>query len=273
MGEGTADDAPLNRIALAARRAVARLPEVEAYALFGSRARGHATDASDWDVVEVTREATGSETALGHRFFAHLDNVDVSSLRREVLIAEGRRVDSMATQVLADARPLAGDWSLPRPKGTGYRTPWRTVRRIIEWDVVRRLFGLGTERSRAASRTREDEAIFAADLERGWLHIVCYVAGVLPHGHVRLPPLRTQIGRIEAWRPALAPLARAVTSLHEAADRREFGERWDEAERELLAAARVRGRLGARFVAEYEEFRRYQARRAARRSADEREKG
>ena len=100
------------RIQRAAAEAVGSIPGIEAVLLFGSRARGTARQASDWDVVILSHAGPGDEQAA-RRLFGRLERVHASVMSPELIeehCNQGIRIESA---VARQGQLLAGDWTPP----------------------------------------------------------------------------------------------------------------------------------------------------------------
>ena len=89
-----------------------RLAGIEAVVLFGSRARGTARQASDWDIAILSHAAPDDERAA-RRLFGKLERVHPIVMNPESIeehCNQGIRIESM---IARQGRLLAGDWTPP----------------------------------------------------------------------------------------------------------------------------------------------------------------
>lgn len=100
------------RLRRTAAEAVRAIPGVEAVVLFGSRARGAARQASDWDIAILSRAAPADEPAA-RKLFSALERVHPIVLNPESIeehCNQGMRIESM---IARQGRLLAGEWNRP----------------------------------------------------------------------------------------------------------------------------------------------------------------
>ena len=100
------------RLQRAAAEAVGSIPGIEAVLLFGSRVRGTARQASDWDVAILSHAAPDDEQAA-RKLFGKLERVHsivMSSGSIEEHCNQGIRIESA---IARQGRLLAGDWTPP----------------------------------------------------------------------------------------------------------------------------------------------------------------
>ena len=100
------------RLRRTAAEAVRSVPGVEAVVLFGSRARGTARQASDWDIAILSRAAPADERAA-RELFGVLERVHPIVLNPESIeehCNQGMRIESM---IARQGRLLAGEWNRP----------------------------------------------------------------------------------------------------------------------------------------------------------------
>ena len=100
------------RLRRTATEAVRSVPGVEAVVLFGSRARGTARQASDWDIAILSRAAPADEPAA-RKLFSALERVHPIVLNPESIeehCNQGMRIESM---IARQGRLLAGEWNRP----------------------------------------------------------------------------------------------------------------------------------------------------------------
>ena len=100
------------RLQRTAAEAVSSIPGIEAVVLFGSRARGTARQASDWDVAILSHAAPDDEQAA-RRLFGKLQRVHPIVMSPESIeehCDQGIRIESA---IARQGRVLAGDWTPP----------------------------------------------------------------------------------------------------------------------------------------------------------------
>ena len=101
------------RLRRTAAEAVASIPGIEAVVLYGSRARGTARAASDWDIAILSRAAPEDEQAA-KRLFRGLDRVHPIVMKPESIEThcnEGTRLESA---IARQGKVLAGEWERPQ---------------------------------------------------------------------------------------------------------------------------------------------------------------
>ena len=100
------------RLQRAAAEAVGSIHGIDAVVLFGSRARGTARQASDWDIAILSHAAPDDERAA-RRLFGKLERVHPIVMNPESIeeyCNQGIRIESM---IARQGRLLAGDWTPP----------------------------------------------------------------------------------------------------------------------------------------------------------------
>ena len=100
------------RIQRTAAEAVGSIPGIEAVVLFGSRARGTARAASDWDVA-ILSHANSDDERAARRLFGELEQVSPIVMQPESIeehCNQGLRIESA---IARQGRLLAGDWTPP----------------------------------------------------------------------------------------------------------------------------------------------------------------
>ena len=100
------------RLQRAAAEAVGSIPGIEAVLLFGSRGRGTARQASDWDIAILSHAAPDDERAA-RRLFGKLERVHPIVMSPESIeehCNQGIRIESA---IARQGRLLAGDWTPP----------------------------------------------------------------------------------------------------------------------------------------------------------------
>ena len=100
------------RLQRTAAEAVGSIPGIEAVVLFGSRARGTARAASDWDVA-ILSHANSDDERAARRLFGELEQVSPIVMQPESIeehCNQGLRIESA---IARQGRLLAGDWTPP----------------------------------------------------------------------------------------------------------------------------------------------------------------
>ena len=100
------------RLQRTAAEAVGSIPGIQAVVLFGSRARGTARAASDWDIAILSHAAPDDERAA-ERLFVEFERVNPIVMQPESIEAhcnQGLRIESA---IARQGRLLAGAWTPP----------------------------------------------------------------------------------------------------------------------------------------------------------------
>ena len=100
------------RLQRTAAEAVGSIPGIEAVVLFGSRARGTARAASDWDIA-ILSHANSDDERAARRLFDDLEQVNPIVMQPESIEAhcsQGLRIESA---IARQGRLLAGEWTPP----------------------------------------------------------------------------------------------------------------------------------------------------------------
>ena len=100
------------RLQRTAAEAVGAIPGIEAVVLFGSRARGTARAASDWDIA-ILSHANSDDERAARRLFGDLEQVNPIVMQPESIEAhcnQGLRIESA---IARQGRLLAGEWTPP----------------------------------------------------------------------------------------------------------------------------------------------------------------
>ena len=101
------------RLRRTAVEAVGSIPGIEAVVLYGSRARGTARAASDWDIAILSHAAPDDERAA-ERLFCHLDLVHPVVMHPESIEEHCNTGTRLEAVIARQGRLLAGDWTPPR---------------------------------------------------------------------------------------------------------------------------------------------------------------
>ena len=100
------------RLRRTAAEAVGSIPGIEAVVLYGSRARGTARAASDWDVAILSHAAPEQEKAAARLFHA-LERVNPIVMRPESIEAHCNQGTRLESAIARQGRLLAGEWTPP----------------------------------------------------------------------------------------------------------------------------------------------------------------
>ena len=100
------------RLRRTAAEAVGSIPGIEAVVLYGSRARGTARAASDWDVAILSHASPDDERAA-RRFFDDLERVHPIVMRPESIEAHCNQGTRLESAIARQGRLLAGEWTPP----------------------------------------------------------------------------------------------------------------------------------------------------------------
>ena len=100
------------RLRRTAAEAVGSIPGIEAVVLYGSRARGTARPASDWDVAILSHAAPEQEKAATRLFHA-LERVNPVVMKPESIEAHCNQGTRLESAVARQGRLLAGEWTPP----------------------------------------------------------------------------------------------------------------------------------------------------------------
>ena len=101
------------RLMRTAVEAVGSIPGIEAVVLYGSRARGTARAASDWDIAILSHAASDDERAA-EKLFHHLDLVHPIVMPPESIEEHCNTGTRLEAAIARQGRLLAGDWTPPR---------------------------------------------------------------------------------------------------------------------------------------------------------------
>ena len=101
------------RLRRTAVEAVGSIPGIEAVVLYGSRARGTARAASDWDIAILSHAAPDDERAA-EKLFHHLDLVHPVVMHPESIEEHCNTGTRLEAAIARQGRLLAGDWTPPR---------------------------------------------------------------------------------------------------------------------------------------------------------------
>ena len=101
------------RLRRTAAEAVGSIPGIEAVVLYGSRARGTARAASDWDIAILSHAAPDDERAA-ERLFLHLEQVHSIVMQPESIEEHCNTGTRLEAAIARQGRLLAGVWTPPR---------------------------------------------------------------------------------------------------------------------------------------------------------------
>jgi len=101
------------RLRRTAAEAMGSIPGIEAVVLYGSRARGSARAASDWDIAILSHAAPEDERAA-QRLFDHLERVHPIVMHPESIEEHCNTGTRLEAAIARQGRLLAGDWTPPR---------------------------------------------------------------------------------------------------------------------------------------------------------------
>ena len=101
------------RLKRTAVEAVDSIPGIEAVVLYGSRARGTARAASDWDIAILSHAAPDDERAA-ERLFGHLELVQPIVMPPESIDEHCNTGTRLEAAIARQGQLLAGDWTPPR---------------------------------------------------------------------------------------------------------------------------------------------------------------
>ncbi|MDD9983903.1 MAG: nucleotidyltransferase domain-containing protein [Gammaproteobacteria bacterium] len=101
------------RLKRTAVEAVGSIPGIEAVVLYGSRARGTARDASDWDIA-ILSHAAADDARAAEKLFSHLELVQPIVMPPESIEAHCNTGTRLEAAIARQGQLLAGDWTPPR---------------------------------------------------------------------------------------------------------------------------------------------------------------
>ena len=101
------------RLKRTAVEAVGSIPGIDAVVLYGSRARGTARAASDWDIAILSHAAPDNERAA-EKLFGHLELVQPVVMPPESIDEHCDTGTRLEAAIARQGRLLAGDWTPPR---------------------------------------------------------------------------------------------------------------------------------------------------------------
>ena len=101
------------RLRRTAAEAVGSIPGIEAVVLYGSRARGTARAASDWDIAILSHAAPDDEQAA-EKLFRHLELVHPIVMHPASIEEHCNTGTRLEAAIARQGRLLAGDWTPPR---------------------------------------------------------------------------------------------------------------------------------------------------------------
>ena len=100
------------RLRCTAAEAVGSIPGIEAVVLYGSRARGTARAASDWDVAILSHASPDDERAAT-MLFDELERVSPIVMKPESIEARCNQGTRLESAIARQGRLLAGEWTPP----------------------------------------------------------------------------------------------------------------------------------------------------------------
>ena len=138
----------------AAEEAVRREPAIEAVVLFGSRARGTAHTASDWDVAVLA--AAGHEAEAKHeaRKLEALETVETVTLVCDTIDKRRNDAGTVHAAIAREGRTLAGKWDRPTCRNEDLRMAPEDFAHDMKWvtDNIRTaVLTLGIDREEGRS--------------------------------------------------------------------------------------------------------------------------
>ena len=101
------------RLRRTAAEAVGSIPGIEAVVLYGSRARGTARAASDWDIAILSHAVPDDERAA-EKLFGHLELVQPIVMPPESIDEHCNTGTRLEAAIARQGQLLAGDWTPPR---------------------------------------------------------------------------------------------------------------------------------------------------------------
>ena len=101
------------RLRRTAVEAVGSIPGIDAVVLYGSRARGTARAASDWDIA-ILSHASAEDERAARKLFGELERVHPIVMHPESIEAHCNQGTRIESAIARQGRLLAGDWTPPR---------------------------------------------------------------------------------------------------------------------------------------------------------------
>ena len=105
-----------SRLRRTAVEAVGSIPGIEAVVLYGSRARGTARAASDWDIAILSHASNENEHAA-RMLFDELERVHPIVMRPESIATHCNTGTRLEAAIARQGQLLAGEWIPPRCRG------------------------------------------------------------------------------------------------------------------------------------------------------------
>ena len=118
------------RLRRTAAEAVGSIPGIEAVVLYGSRARGTARSASDWDIAILSHASPDDERAA-ERLFGHLELVEPVVMLPESIEEHCNTGTRLEAAIARQGKLLAGDWTPPRCRDEDLDVELEDLKRIV----------------------------------------------------------------------------------------------------------------------------------------------
>jgi len=118
------------RLKRTAVEAVGSIPGIEAVVLYGSRARGTAREASDWDIA-ILSHAAADDARAAEKLFSHLELVQPIVIPPESIEAHCNTGTRLEAAIARQGRLLAGDWTPPRCRNEDLDVELGDLKRIV----------------------------------------------------------------------------------------------------------------------------------------------
>ena len=146
----------LERLRERAEEVVRRAPEIEAVVLFGSRARGTAGPASDWDVALIERSGKAPEAA--YRLLDALPGVRLLGIGAGEIERHKDTAGALEAALARQGVTLAGAWQRPACRKEALRMDVVRMRANLDnaTDAVTRAVMAGIDHLHARGRKRSD---------------------------------------------------------------------------------------------------------------------
>ena len=118
------------RLKRTAVEAVGSIPGIEAVVLYGSRARGTARAASDWDIAILSHAAPDDERAA-EKLFGHLELVQPIVMPPESIDEHCNTGTRLEAAIARQGQLLAGDWTPPQCRDEDLDVELGDLKRIV----------------------------------------------------------------------------------------------------------------------------------------------